>query len=157
MLWSTTLQRSNMKNAYLLLGLGIAGVTAYMISRHYNRKEKKSTAIIDDSNSSTRQLRPNPTSSNNLTANEQATIDGLNYGFPIRINESKVKAPLRLNRSNLIPNIYGDGVGDNVGFDGSSENSFYHNMSGADTVNMQVACKCAPAASLYKTDIPKLP
>lgn len=146
-----------MKNAYLLLGLGLAGVAAYMISRRYNREDKVLDSTTPDTNPSSRQLKPNPTSSNNLTAREQATIDALNYGLPMRIDANKVKAPLRLNRSNLIPNIYGDGIGDNIGFDGSSENSFYHNMSGDDTVNMQVACKCAPSASLYKTDIPKLP
>lgn len=146
-----------MKNAYLLLGLGLAGVAAYMISRRYNRRDKVLASTTPNATASSRQLKPNPTSSNNLTAREQATIDGLNYGLPIAIDPNKVKAPLRLNRSNLIPNIYGDGIGDNIGFDGSSENSFYHNMSGADTVNIQVACKCAPAASLYKTDIPKLP
>lgn len=146
-----------MKNAYLLLGLGIAGVAAYMISRKYSREEKVIVPIEPKPKANGRQLKPNPTSSNNLTANEQATIDALNYGLPMRIDESKVKAPLRLNRSNLIPNIYGDGIGENIGFDGSAENSFYHNMSGADTVSMQVACKCAPMASLYKTDIPKLP
>lgn len=146
-----------MKNAYLLLGLGIAGVAAYMIHRRYKREEEVSLAAIPESNSNSRQLRPNPTSSNNLTANEQATIDGLNYGLPIRIDENRVKAPLRLNRSNLIPNIYGDGIGDNIGFDGSGSNSFYHNMSGSDTVSIAAACKCAPKASLYKTDIPKLP
>lgn len=146
-----------MKNAYLLLGLGLAGVAAYMIARKYNREQKVLIPVDTKASKNGRQLKPNPTSSNNLTANEQATIDALNYGLPMRIDESKVKAPLRLNRSNLIPNIYGDGIGDNIGFDGSSQNSFYHNMSGSDTVNMQVACKCAPMASLYKTDIPKLP
>lgn len=145
-----------MKNGYLLLGLGAAGLAAYLLHKRYVRDNVVDKLDDSASNNGARALKPNPTSSNNLTQQEQLTIEGLNYGIPYSINPRNVKDPIRVKRRNLIPDIYGN-VGQDIGFDGSGNEGFYHNMSGKDTVNLQVACKCAPGTQLYKTDIPKLP
>ena len=104
-----------------------------------------------------RGLRPNPTSSNNLTDKEADVIQGLNYGLPYAIDESKIKNPVSVKPQNLVPDIWGRGVGQTLGFDGSVDERFFTNMGGKDTENIYEACKCAPKTTMYPTDLPKLP
>ena len=116
------------------------------------RRNKKTSVKIEEKLSVE---IPNKTS-RNLTEKELATIDRLNYGLPMTIDEFKVKQPLRVKPKNLIPDVYGRTS--YMNFEGSVvSNGFYHNLSGLNTQSISNACKCSPNGVTLKSDIPKLP
>jgi hypothetical protein len=132
--------------------LGLVAITAgafYVLTRY--KSPKKNVKIEEQLGLENQNL----TSRNNLTQKEKSTINGLNFGLPIAINKSKIKAPVRIPSENLVPDIYDRRVGSEVYFAG--ENGFYHNMSGLNSISISNACKCSPHGVTYKTDIPKLP
>ncbi len=130
--------------------VGLVAVTAgalYFLSRY---KRPKGKVIVDEQLAS-----ENKTSRKNLTEKEKSTINGLNFGIPISINKSRVKAPIVIPSQNLVPDVYGNKVGQEMYFNGND--SFYNNISGNATVSIQKACNCATKSVRYKTDLPKLP
>lgn len=131
--------------------VGLVALTAGAVYLLMRKKDNKSV-VIDEKLAT----ENNKTSRNNLTDKEKKTINGLNFGLPISINPSKIKAPVTIPSENLVPDIYGRGVGREMYFNGET-NGFYHNMSGNDTVSISNACKCAPKGVTYRTEIPKLP
>lgn len=135
------------KNTLIGLILLTAGAV-YILTR----RNKKAPVKIEEKLSSE---IPNKTS-RNLTEKELTTIDRLNYGLPMTIDEFKVKQPIRVKPKNLIPDVYGRTS--YMNFEGSEPtNGFYHNMSGLNTQSISNACKCSPNGVTYKSDIPKLP
>lgn len=136
-----------MKTSTLLALTALTAGALYFLTR---KNKDKSVKIAEELG-----LKKNKTSRKNLTKKEQNSINGLNFGLPISINEKKVKAPIYIPSENLIPDVYGRSVGQVVNFEGSS--GYYSNMSGNATVSITDACKCAPKSPAYKLDIPKLP
>jgi len=143
----------------IVIGMLFGGAIVYMGMRNRKRQGKDIDKSLKDGvvKSKKRGLRPNPTSSNALTDKEADVIQGLNYGLPYSIEENQVKNPVSVRPQNLVPDIYGRGVGQTIGFDGSVDERFFTNMGGKNTENIYAACKCAPKTTMYPTDIPKLP
>lgn len=140
-----------MKNSSLLGLVALAAGAVYLLTQmKSSNKVVKVNEQLDFDNT-------NKTSRKNLTKKEKKSIDGLNFGLPISINRSRVKAPVTIPAENLVPDIYGRNVGAEVYFDGGEVNGFYHNMSGLSTIQIGNACRCAPHGVTYKTDLPKLP
>lgn len=140
-----------MKNSSLLGLVALAAGAVYLLTQM--KGDKKVVKVNEELDLETK----NKTSRKFLTKKEKKSIDGLNFGMPITINRSRVKAPVKIPAANLVPDIYGRNVGAEVYFSGSNGNGFYHNMSGLNSEQIGNACQCAPIGVTYKTDIPKLP
>ena len=63
---------------------------------------------------------------------------------------SRIKEPLYIKPRNVIPNVYGRGIGDEVNFLGNMQ-------EGNATINIDRACKCSDKTERLPLEIPKLP
>lgn len=133
-----------MKNRDILL-LGGAALLAYLLLRR-----KKRPMMASDIKTTVSAPTPAPTA--------KAAFSSVLKKNPVVVEDIvvPVKKPIMIPATNLIPNIYDRGVGQDVDFGASGEK--YYNMSGICSENVAQACNCSVKnKESYKLDIPTLP
>lgn len=152
-------------NTKTLLGVGAVAVLAYLLLRN-----KKKVEVSDLQKEPVNVIPPVIRNlKNQVLVSDLSSKQGASgIGGPVTVKRSRlildqikvpVKAPVIINPTNSIPNIYDRGVGREINLAASGELSgFYDNMAGTCTDQIQNACKCTQEAKpRYSLDIPKLP
>lgn len=133
-----------MKNRDILL-LGGVALLAYLLLRR-----KKRPMMASDIKTTVSAPTPAPTA--------KAAFSSVLKKNPVVVEDIvvPVKKPIMIPATNLIPNIYDRGVGQDVDFGASGEK--YYNMSGICSESVAQACNCSVKnKESYKLDIPTLP
>lgn len=152
-------------NTKTLLGVGAVAVLAYLLLRN-----KKKVEVSDLQKEPVNVIPPVIRNlSNQVLVSDLSSRQGASgIGGPVTVKRSRlildqvkvpVKAPIIINPTNSIPNVYDRGVGRELNVSASGELSgFYENMAGTCTDQIQNACKCTQRNKpRYSLDIPKLP
>lgn len=152
-------------NTKTLLGVGAVAVLAYLLLRN-----KKKVEVSDLQKDPVNVVPPVIRNlSNQVLVSDLSSKQGASgIGGPVTVKRSRlildqvkvpVKAPIFINPTNSIPNVYDRGVGRELNVSASGELSgFYENMAGTCTDQIQNACKCTQERKpRYSLDIPKLP
>lgn len=152
-------------NTKTILGVGAVAVLAYLLLRN-----KKKVEVSDLQKEPVNVIPPVIRNlKNQVLVSDLSSKQGASgIGGPVTVKRSRlildqvkvpVKAPVIINPTNSIPNIYDRGVGREINLSASGEISgFYDNMAGTCTDQIQNACKCTQENKpRYSLDIPKLP
>jgi hypothetical protein len=152
-------------NTKTLLGVGAVSVLAYLLLRN-----RKKVEVSDLQKEPVNVIPPVIRNLNNqvLVSDLSSKQGASGIGGPVTVKRSRlildqikvpVKAPIQINPTNLIPNVYDRGVGMELSVSASGEVSgFYDNMGITCTDQLQNACRCSQEnKQRFKLDIPQLP
>ena len=153
-------------NTKYLLGIGGVAILAYVLFRNKKKVEvsdlqKEPVNVIP----AVIRRKKDIVTLDDLSSNSQSRTG---IGGRIKVRNSRlildqikvpVKSPIIINPTNLIPNRYDRGVGQEINLAASGEiQGYYENMSGVCTEQIQKACKCtSEKQERLPINIPQLP
>lgn len=156
-------------NTKTLLGIGAVGIIAYLLLRKKSPKSSR-VAVLDIPKDPINVIPPIVKNLDNqvLVSDLSSRQGASGIGGAVKVRRSRLilddikvplKAPIIINPTNSIPNVYDRGVGREINLAASGElTGFYDNMGGTCTDQIQNACKCTQEVKpRYSLEIPKLP